>query len=240
MLIHFLQQCDPPVLPVLHELEQDKLESQQISGWEVKYFHDLDHIADVWTGYKKNNKSIGELFIEFFIFYTEIFNFEKDVITIKQSTKLTKFEKHWTSMIAVEDPFLLTHNLSDALEISMVNYIKSSFILARNHFTSFAQRGFNYSMRIEDLFNMVFNEDQLKSAILLPFGKGCQYCFKIGHKIANCPERRNGETADHLNKSEETFPIDFNLTLNDVIQSKHGIQYLSLVESFDNILKFRH
>lgn len=242
MLIHFLQQCKPPVLPVLQELESDKLVGEMIDGWEVKFFQDLDRIQDVWPGYKQNKKSVGELFIEFFIYYTEHFNFDKDIVTIRQSSNLTKFEKRWTSMIAIEDPFLLTHNLSDALEISMVNYIKSSFILARNHFTSFVSRGLNYNLRVEDLFNMLFNEGALKSTILIPFGKGCQVCFKIGHKRANCPELRDGLTmADyHQSKMDERFPSEFDITLNDIIKSKHNIQYLTLVEEFDKVLKFRH
>jgi len=242
MLIHFLQQCDPPVLPVLQELEVDKLSSEIINGWEVKYFQDIDRIQDVWPGYKKNKKSVGELFIEFFIYYTEQFDFDKYVVSIKQSSKLTKYEKRWTSLIAIEDPFLLTHNLSVALEISMVNYLKSSFILGRNHFTNFVAKGLNCNMRVEDLFNLVFNEKALKSTILIPFGKGCQVCFKIGHKKANCPELRNGQTMNeyHQSRMDEQFPSEFDITLNDIIKSRQNIQYLTLVEQFDNLLKFGH
>ena len=237
MLIHFLQQCSPPVLPILQELNANELASEYVYGWEVKYFCDLDRIVEIWPGFKQNKKSIGELFIDFFIFYTSVFNFDKDVVTIRQSARLTKFEKKWTSIIAIEDPFLLTHNLSDALEISMVNYIKTSFILARNHFSTFASKGFHHNLRIVDLFEIIFNPSILRNSSLLPFGKGCQICFKIGHKRASCPDRftainQQEKVADH------ELPMEFKLTLND-LSSQGNIQYLQLVDSFENKLRFK-
>ena len=57
----------------------------------------------VWKGFGRNNQSIGELWIGFFRFYVEKFNFLKDVVTTRQMTRLTKFQKSWTrSSMAIE------------------------------------------------------------------------------------------------------------------------------------------
>ena len=235
MIIFFLQQCDPPVLPCLHELDEEHQEAgETIDGWHVRFFRDLDRIEQVWPGWKANNQTVGQLLIDFFIFYTEKFNFDKDVITIRQSGRLTKFEKNWTSIIAVEDPFLLTHNLSDALEISMVNYIKSCFIKARNHFTSFVSKGFHHDLRLVDVLQMIFDLGELKGDASIPSGRGCQICFKIGHKKANCPDRKATQE-----KQNTHLPLEFNLSINDL--SAKNSQYRELVSLLGSeILKFRN
>lgn len=128
----------------------------------------------------------------------------------------------------------------------MVNYIKSCFILARNHFTTFATNTFKPSTTMNNLYDLIFDASNLRNADFLPFGKGCQVCSRIGHKKANCPELRNGLTpskyriqAIEKNENEEDhLPAELNLDLSDI--SKQDIQFLSLIEQFGNKLKFRH
>ena len=235
MIIYFLQKCDPPVLPCLHELdEENQGEGEKIDGWQVRFIEDVDRIKQVWSGWKQNTQTVGQLLVDFFIFYTEKFNYDKDVITIRQSGRLTKFEKNWTSIIAVEDPFLLTHNLSDALEVSMVNYIKACFIKARNHFTSFVAKGFHRGLRLIDVLEMIFDLEELKGDASIPSGRGCQICFKIGHKKANCPDRRV-----QREKKNSHLPMEFNLSIDDL--SARNSQYRDLVSLLGSeILKFRN
>jgi terminal uridylyltransferase len=60
----------------------------------------------------------GELWIAFLRYYTEQFNYEKNVITIRQYEPLQRFEKGWFHQtIAIEDPFILNHNLADKLSL---------------------------------------------------------------------------------------------------------------------------
>lgn len=71
---------------------------------------------EVWPGQDKNKLSVGELWLNMLIFYTEEFDMMKNVISIRCRNTLSKFEKLWISKgIAIEDPFDLAHNLGCAL-----------------------------------------------------------------------------------------------------------------------------
>jgi DNA polymerase sigma len=49
-------------------------------------------------------------------FYTEQFNYDEHVVTIRQTEPLLKHEKGWfRQTIAIEDPFELSHNLAGGL-----------------------------------------------------------------------------------------------------------------------------
>lgn len=47
----------------------------------------------VWSGFGKNNESVGELWVGLLRFYTEDFDFHKHVVCIRQKKLLTSFEK---------------------------------------------------------------------------------------------------------------------------------------------------
>ena len=71
---------------------------------------------EVWSGYRKNTRSVAELWVQMFRYYTETFEFDEQVITIRQKNTLTRLEKLWNNhSIAIEDPFDLNHNLGGAL-----------------------------------------------------------------------------------------------------------------------------
>ncbi len=67
--------------------------------------------------------TIGELWIEFLRYYVEKFDYEKNIVTIRQFQPLRRDEKGWfKKTIAIEDPFILTHDLADKLYLrSKVN-----------------------------------------------------------------------------------------------------------------------
>ncbi|KAG2461465.1 TUT4 uridylyltransferase, partial [Polypterus senegalus] len=78
MVLYFLQQRKPPVIPVLQEKQR---------------------LPDLG----KNSESVGELWLGLLRFYTEEFDFKEYVISIRQKKLLTTFEKQWTSKcIAIE------------------------------------------------------------------------------------------------------------------------------------------
>jgi len=68
---------------------------------ELQYLFLLQ--SEVWPDYGKNQESVGSLWLGFFRYFFEEFNFTEHVITIRQTKLLTKFEKLWNGKcIAIE------------------------------------------------------------------------------------------------------------------------------------------
>jgi terminal uridylyltransferase len=114
MLIHYLQQCNPPVLPVLQELYDRDGEKpvNMVDGWNAWFFRDEKRLALEWRGIGQNKADILDLWLGFLRFYCQDFDERNLVVCIRQRPHLTKFEKMWNShCIAIEDPFDLSHNL---------------------------------------------------------------------------------------------------------------------------------
>jgi len=84
----------------------------------------------------RNTLTSGELWIQFLRYYTEQFDYEKNVVTIRQLEPLRRDQKGWFHQtIAIEDPFILTHNLADKLSlqskcVKLVFYWKKVFIFS--------------------------------------------------------------------------------------------------------------
>ncbi|KAG8234435.1 hypothetical protein J437_LFUL014181 [Ladona fulva] len=85
-------------------------------GQDVWFYKDREKLPQIWPEYGKNKLSVGSLWLKMLRFYTEDFDFEEYVISIRQKQKLFKFEKMWyKKAMAIEDPFDITHNLGGAL-----------------------------------------------------------------------------------------------------------------------------
>ncbi|CAF1405776.1 unnamed protein product [Adineta steineri] len=101
------------------------------------YFYDnLPKLGEVWVNKNgPNTLTAGELWIEFLRYYTEQFDYEKNVVTIRQFEPLERYKKGWfNKTIAIEDPFNLTHNLADKLSQKNWTLIRLVFIQARQQF----------------------------------------------------------------------------------------------------------
>lgn len=117
MVIHYLMNTSPPVLPCLQKLNKENFSKKEtnlnIDGWDCWFNKDLKSLADVWPHYKANKQSIGELWLGFLRYYTEVFDWDEHVVCIRDTDSLTRQSKSWTKhRLAIEDPFELTHNLA--------------------------------------------------------------------------------------------------------------------------------
>ncbi|XP_053910077.1 terminal uridylyltransferase 7 isoform X1 [Cuculus canorus] len=189
MVLYFLQQRNPPVIPVLQEIyKETKKPEILVDGWNVYFFNKIEELSVVWPEYGKNTESVGQLWLGLLRFYTEEFDFKEHVICIRRKNLLTTFKKQWTSKyIVIEDPFDLNHNLGAGLSRKMTNFIMKAFINGRRVFgTPIKVFPKEYPSKME----YFFDPEVLTEGELAPNDRCCRICGKIGHFMKDCPMRR--------------------------------------------------
>ncbi|KAM4574604.1 terminal uridylyltransferase 4 [Fundulus diaphanus] len=208
MVLYFLQQRQPPVIPVLQEIFDGKTAPERmVDGWNAFFFDDMDKLRQRLADRQPNTESVGELWLGLLRFYTEEFDFKEHVISIRQQKRLTTFEKQWTSKcIAIEDPFDLNHNLGAGVSRKMTNFIMKAFINGRKLFgTPF----FPIPGTEVDYF---FDSKVLTDGELAPNDRCCRICGKIGHYMKDCPKRRRVKKKENEKdedaKEEDREPKD--------------------------------
>ncbi|KAF1537804.1 Terminal uridylyltransferase 7, partial [Eudyptes schlegeli] len=189
MVLYFLQQRKPPVIPVLQEIyKESKKPEILVDGWNVYFFDKIEELSVVWPDCGKNTESVGQLWLGLLRFYTEEFDFKEHVICIRRKNLLTTFKKQWTSKyIVIEDPFDLNHNLGAGLSRKMTNFIMKAFINGRRVFgTPIKIFPKEYPSKME----YFFDPEVLTEGELAPNDRCCRICGKIGHFMKDCPMRR--------------------------------------------------
>ncbi|KAE8291936.1 Terminal uridylyltransferase 7 [Larimichthys crocea] len=192
MVLFFLQQRNPPVIPVLQEIYDGKKKPEVlVDGWNVYFFDDLKALPGRWPQYGKNTEAVGELWLGLLRFYTEDFDFREHVVCIRQHGRLTTFNKQWTSKyIVIEDPFDLNHNLGAGLSRKMTNFIMKAFINGRTVFGT-PVKAFPpvYPSQME----YFFDPEVLTEGEVAPNDRCCRICGKIGHFMKDCPMRKKSK-----------------------------------------------
>ncbi|UJR23877.1 hypothetical protein I4U23_026849 [Adineta vaga] len=178
MVIHFLQQIQPPVLPVLQELSDDPTKK------DLMYKNCSKWNNNLWKN--ENHLSVGALWIEFLRFYTEQFNYDEHVVTIRQKEPLSKHEKGWfRQTIAIEDPFELSHNLAGGLSVRNWTMIRRVFIRARQQFGLQSKHIDISNPDMNFIESTLFNVDDLCPTNA---PKRCSECKGPYHIRKRCPK----------------------------------------------------
>uniref|UniRef100_A0A8C9XV93 RNA uridylyltransferase n=1 Tax=Sander lucioperca TaxID=283035 RepID=A0A8C9XV93_SANLU len=204
MVLYFLQQRQPPVIPVLQEIfDGNTVPQRMVDGWNAFFCDDLDDLRRLLSELQPNTESVGELWLGLLRFYTEEFDFKEHVISIRQRKRLTTFEKQWTSKcIAIEDPFDLNHNLGAGVSRKMTNFIMKAFINGRKLFgTPF------YPIPGTEV-DYFFDSKVLTDGELAPNDRCCRICGKIGHYMKDCPKRRRLMKKKENDKDEDVKEED--------------------------------
>lgn len=102
MLLYYLQQIQPPVLPVLQKIGRPLGAERKIGEWDTWYFEDLPNIRQYWPHIGKNTDSVAKLFLGFLRFFTETFNYKDHVICCRQLEPLLRVDKMWGKKISIE------------------------------------------------------------------------------------------------------------------------------------------
>lgn len=122
MIINFLQQREPPILPVLHTIESE--------GKDEAYFY--DDIEKLKGFGSANKESLGGLLFAFFRRFAVEFDYDDQVVSVRQGRYLKKVEKGWDTgrnkmSLCVEEPFNVTRNLGNSADIASVKGLRCEF-----------------------------------------------------------------------------------------------------------------
>ncbi|XP_020897481.1 terminal uridylyltransferase 7 isoform X2 [Exaiptasia diaphana] len=113
MVIQFLQNTTPPVLPMIS--------IEQFQHGEVPKFH------------SKNASTLGLLWFSLFRYYCLNFQLDESVISVKVKQPYSREERRWGHRrFAIEDPYITNHNVStvgsDRVFEYIINCLNTSFI----------------------------------------------------------------------------------------------------------------
>ncbi|TKS78379.1 Terminal uridylyltransferase 4 [Collichthys lucidus] len=176
MVLFFLQQRNPPVIPVLQEIYDGKKKPEVlVDGWNVYFFDDLKALPGRWPQYGKNTEAVGELWLGLLRFYTEDFDFREHVVCIRQHGRLTTFNKQWTSKYIV---------------IEVTNFIMKAFINGRTVFGTPVKA---FPPLYPSQMEYFFDPEVLTEGEVAPNDRCCRICGKIGHFMKDCPMRKKSK-----------------------------------------------
>ncbi|CEP12885.1 hypothetical protein [Parasitella parasitica] len=122
MIINFLQQRQPPILPVLHEIEHE-------GKTEDYFFSDVEKLRDFGLA---NKESLGGLLFAFFRRFAIEFDYDDQVVSVRQGRYLSKKEKGWDTgrnkmSLCVEEPFNVSRNLGNSADVASVHGLRREF-----------------------------------------------------------------------------------------------------------------
>ena len=115
LILNFLQTRNPPILPSLHK--KPHLRKADVHGKIKAFDDDIDKLRGF--GYQ-NTETLGELLFHFFRRYGYDFDYERNVVSVRDGKLISKEGKKWNLMqnnrLCVEEPFNTERNLGNTAD----------------------------------------------------------------------------------------------------------------------------
>ncbi|CDH52498.1 pap 25a associated domain family [Lichtheimia corymbifera JMRC:FSU:9682] len=130
MIINFLQMREPPILPVLHQMDHEKSpDNVVIHGHDSSFFTNVDALQGFG---RRNQESLAGLLFAFFRRFAYEFDYDTQVVSVRHGRYLSKVEKEWdqgqnSRLLCVEEPFNVFRNLGNSADEASVVGIKIEF-----------------------------------------------------------------------------------------------------------------
>ncbi|ETN40376.1 uncharacterized protein HMPREF1541_04653 [Cyphellophora europaea CBS 101466] len=115
LTLNFLQTRQPPLLPSLQR--QHGLEPRLLDGVNVTFDENVSKYSAFGS---ENHSSLGELLYQFFRYYAYEFDFDENVVSVRQGGLISKSSKGWHMLqdnrLCVEEPFNTSRNLANTAD----------------------------------------------------------------------------------------------------------------------------
>ncbi|GBO07215.1 Terminal uridylyltransferase 4 [Araneus ventricosus] len=190
MVIHFLQQVNPPVLPVMpihdkevfeKEIDEKELERKGVlRNRNYWFYEDVDQLRKRYLGDERNNSTVGELWLEMLEYYLK-FDYERAVSITEKDPVPSSSLQRYARLINIEDPFLSKRNLGCIVSEGKARETRNIFHRARMLF------GNDYSReKMKNLQEHYFSPSNLTGRIMKDIE--CFACGGFGHETKDCPK----------------------------------------------------
>ncbi|KAI9319841.1 hypothetical protein BX666DRAFT_1335410 [Dichotomocladium elegans] len=131
MVINFLQMREPPILPVLHQIDHVKsADNLVIAGHDTSFYTDANSLRHFG---QRNRETVAGLLYAFFRRYAYEFDYETQVVSVRHGRYLSKVEKGWHDgcydrlFLCVEEPFNVARNLGNSADLASVLGLQREF-----------------------------------------------------------------------------------------------------------------
>ncbi|KFM71378.1 Terminal uridylyltransferase 4, partial [Stegodyphus mimosarum] len=186
MVIHYLQQVEPPVLPVLSIQDEEVFEENLIIPVETARKHDwlckdIQSLKNIYNKRSRNKLTAGQLWLGLLKFYLQVNSDYVISIKQKEAVPISSLPRS-AALYNIEDPFLVK-NLGCIVSQMKASVIWNTLNRARLLF------GKEISYSGKDLKDYYFSSMNLTGRYVAE--ELCTLCGKYGHSKAKCPHNLN-------------------------------------------------